>query len=90
LLNTTNNIFMKHSKTFITLSLAGMFLIACSGNNKKKSGSDSSTTSTMTDSTGGAMMRSDTSVKPADSTHSFRNDRGTDSVSAGKSVPAQP
>jgi hypothetical protein len=78
---------MKNSKIFITLAFAGMVLTACSGNKKENSGSDSSVTdSTMTDTT----MKGDSSVKPADSTHSFRNDRGTDSVSAGKSLPAKP
>ena len=82
---------MKHSKLFIAFTLAGMVLVACGGNNKEKMGADSSSTSLMTDSNAVTdTLGSDTSVKPADSTHSFRNDRGTDSVSAGKSVPAKP
>lgn len=82
---------MKNVKTLITIALAGTVFIACSGNKKENSGADSSVTSTMTDSTASTTgSMSDTSVKPADSTHSFRNDRGTDSVSDGKSVPAKP
>jgi hypothetical protein len=82
---------MKNSKTLLALALSGMLFAACSGNNKEASDSDSSATSTMTDGTAtDTAALSDTSVKPADSTRSFRNDRGTDSVSAGKSVPAKP
>ncbi|CAM3923010.1 hypothetical protein SAMN06265348_111128 [Pedobacter westerhofensis] len=82
---------MKNSKSLITLALAAMFFIACSGNNKEKSSADSSATTGVTDSAAGdTTLSADSSVKPADSTHSFRNDRGTDSVSAGKSVPAKP
>lgn len=67
------------------IAVAGLGLQACgSGNKDKVTGDSASTTSVMTDSA------SDSTVKPADSTHSFRNDRGTDSVSAGKSVPAKP
>lgn len=80
---------MKFSKTLIIPALASLFFIACSGNNKEKLSADSSsavTDSSLTDTT----LSADSSVKPADSTHSFRNDRGTDSVSAGKSVPAKP
>jgi len=73
------------------MAMAGMIFVACSGNKKETSGADSAATTTMTDSTASdTASLSDTSVKPADSTHSFRNDRGTDSVSAGKSVPAKP
>jgi len=75
----------------IALAFAGMVFAACSGNQKETSGSDSSAATSMTDgtSTDTAVM-ADTSVKPADSTRSFRNDRGTDSVSAGKTIPAKP
>jgi hypothetical protein len=82
---------MKNSKTLVALALTGMFFIACSGNNKEASDTDSSATSTMTDGTAtDTAVMADTSVKAADSTRSFRNDRGTDSVSAGKTVPAKP
>ena len=82
---------MKNSKTLLALALSGMFFVACSGNSKEASDTDSSATSTMSDGTAtDTATLSDTSVKPADSTRSFRNDRGTDSVSAGKSVPAKP
>jgi len=77
---------MKNSKILIALSLAGMVLASCGGNSKKND-ADSSTTAAATDT---VSMADSGSVKPADSTRSFRNDRGTDSVSAGKSVPAQP
>lgn len=74
---------MKSNKIFIALALAAMTFGACSGNKKEKVSADSSTA--VNDS-----VRADTSVKQADSTRSFRNDRGTDSVSAGKSIPAKP
>jgi len=77
---------MKQSKIFIALSLAGMVLASCGGNSKKND-ADSSAIGTATDT---VSVADSGSVKPADSTRSFRNDRGTDSVSAGKSVPAQP
>jgi len=77
---------MRTSKFFIALVVAGMALGACSSNNDK-SGADSSTLSNDISDT----VATDTSaVKAADSTRSFRNDRGTDSVSAGKSTPAKP
>lgn len=74
---------MKSNKIFIALALAAMTFGACSGNKKEKVSADSS--AVMNDS-----VKTDTSVKQADSTRSFRNDRGTDSVSAGKSIPAKP
>jgi len=77
---------MKKSKILIALSLVGMVLASCGGNSKKND-ADSSATAAATDT---VSMADSGSVKPADSTRSFRNDRGTDSVSAGKSVPAQP
>ena len=76
---------MKNSKILIALSLAGMVLASCGGNSKKNDADSSTTAATDT-----VSMADSGSVKPADSTRSFRNDRGTDSVSAGKSVPAQP
>lgn len=75
---------MKNNRIFTIVVLAGLTLGACSGNKKENAGADSSK-STLSDT-----AKADTSVKPADSTHSFRNDRGTDSVSAGKSIPAKP
>ncbi|HEY0175874.1 MAG TPA: hypothetical protein VGC08_05815 [Pedobacter sp.] len=77
---------MKSNQIFFVLAIAGMAMGACSGNNKEKLNSDSSATAAASSDTAGT----DTSVKQADSTHSFRNDRGTDSVSAGKSIPAKP
>ena len=77
---------MKNNKIFIALILAGLAFGACSGNKKATSSADSSTVSAATDSA----VKDTTKVSAADSTHSFRNDRGTDSVSAGKSVPAKP
>lgn len=77
---------MKSNKIFIALALAGLTFSACSGNKKEHLNADSSTT---TDAVNDS-VNADTSVKQADSTRSFRNDRGTDSVSAGKSVPAKP
>lgn len=74
---------MKSNKIFIALALAALTFGACSGKKKEKLSADSSTTTNDT-------VNTDTSVKQADSTRSFRNDRGTDSVSAGKSVPAKP
>lgn len=78
---------MKNNRFFPALIMAGMALGACSSDKDKKLETDSATRST----SGVDTMGSDTAdVKPADSTHSFRNDRGTDSVSAGKSIPAKP
>ena len=79
-------ILMKQSKTLIALTLAGMVLASCGGSSKNNV-ADSTASSAATDT---VSVADSGSVKPADSTRSFRNDRGTDSVSAGKSVPAQP
>jgi len=70
---------------FKVLILAGLTLSlgACTGNTERR-GADTSATST------DSINEDTTAVEQADSTHSFRNDRGTDSVSAGKSVPRQP
>jgi len=69
---------MKNYKIYMAI-MTVFALNACSGNQKEKTNGDTSAITT------------DTSVvKAADSTHSFRNDRGTDSVSSGKSVPAKP
>lgn len=77
---------MKNSQIFTGLVVVAMAMGACSGN-KEKSASDS----TVMDSSAMDTLKTDTPlVKPADSTHSFRNDRGTDSVSAGKSIPSKP
>jgi ABC-type glycerol-3-phosphate transport system substrate-binding protein len=77
---------MRTRKVLIALTVAGMAIGACS-NNKSNTGADSTDVSTSTTDT----IATDTgAVKAADSTHSFRNDRGTDSVSAGKSIPAKP
>ena len=76
---------MRTNKFFIALAIAGMSLAACSNNNSKTADSSAVSSSDMD------TVATDTgAVKPADSTRSFRNDRGTDSVSAGKSVPAKP
>jgi ABC-type oligopeptide transport system substrate-binding subunit len=78
---------MNNSRILIALAIAGLALGACSNNDKSGTDSDSTAVeSSVTDS-----ISTDTpAVKAADSTTSFRNDRGTDSVSAGKSVPAKP
>jgi hypothetical protein len=78
---------MKNNRIFIALAIVGMALAACSNNDKSGTTTDSlSADSSVTDT-----MSADTpAVKAADSTTSFRNDRGTDSVSSGKSVPAKP
>lgn len=81
---------MKNIKTLVALAFAGTVLAACGGNSKETSDSDTSTSTSMTDGTTADTTLADTSVKPADSTRSFRNDRGTDSVSAGKTIPAKP
>lgn len=73
---------MKTKQIWIIAALAAITLASCGSNNKDKSATDSNTDS--------SAMADSSSVKPADSTHSYRNDRGTDSVSAGKSVPAKP
>lgn len=78
---------MKQNRIFIALAVTVMAFSACSGNKKEKLNADSSATSTtMSDST----QTDTTKVEPADSSRSFRNDRGTDSVTAGKTVPAKP
>lgn len=77
---------MKSNKIFIALALAALTFGACSGKKKEKLSADSSTTTNAVNDS----VNTDTSVKQADSTRSFRNDRGTDSVSAGKSIPAKP
>jgi len=80
---------MRTSKLFLALVISGITLASC-GNNNDKTGADS-TSGTSADSRSTDTIATDTSaVKPADSTHSYRNDRGTDSVTAGKSIPAQP
>jgi len=76
---------MRTNKLFIALAIAGMAFTACSNNkgeNADSSAVSNSTTDTIATDTG--------AVKAADSTRSFRNDRGTDSVSAGKSIPSKP
>lgn len=78
---------MGNRKFLMVLAFAGIAAAACGGNKSSKDAADTSAyNSSMTDSSG-----SDTSaVAPADSTHSFRNDRGTDSVSAGRGTPEKP
>lgn len=78
---------MKNSRIFIALLIAAMASAACSNSKNDASSSDSSTMGAAARDT----VTQDTSaVKHADSTHSYRNDRGTDSVSAGKSIPSKP
>ncbi|WP_158797958.1 hypothetical protein [Pedobacter sp. L105] len=74
---------MKNNRTFVALILAGLAFGACSGNKKSTDHVDSTAAAD-------SAVKDTTRVGAADSTHSFRNDRGTDSVSAGKSVPAKP
>lgn len=77
---------MKLNRFFLAMATAGIAMASCS-NNKSTSGTDSSgNDGTVMDTT----LTDTTTVGQADSTHSFRNDRGTDSVSAGKSIPAKP
>lgn len=77
---------MRTTKFFLALAIAGMALGACNSNNDKKGADSTEVSGAATDT-----IATDTgAVKAADSTRSFRNDRGTDSVSAGKSIPAQP
>lgn len=77
---------MKHLKYCLILVIVPTVMAAC---NHKKSTQVADTT--LKDSLVTATAERDTSdVAEADSTHSYRNDRGTDSVSAGKSVPIKP
>ena len=77
---------MRMSKLFLGLLIAGMAFSACSNNNDKTGADSAGVSGSATDT-----IATDTSaVKPADSTRSFRNDRGTDSVSAGTTVPSKP
>lgn len=78
---------MKYYKIGLAAALAGITLAACS---PKKSDKTSDTLVTA-DKTEAASKKLDSpKVAEADSTHSFRNDRGTDSVAAGKSIPVKP
>ena len=75
---------MKNIKLFTGLLLLMIIFASCGNTKTGQSGTDTSVTMTDT-------AKTDTSVvAEADSTHSFRNDRGTDSVSAGRTVPAKP
>lgn len=75
---------MKNNKLFIGLFLAAIVFASCGNSKNEHSVTDSSTMVKDT-------AQADTlAVAEADSTHSFRNDRGTDSVSAGKTIPAKP
>lgn len=77
---------MKYFRFCFTIAIAAIMMTAC--NNKK---SPKNTDTALKDSTVTSTANSDTAkVAEADSTHSYRNDRGTDSVSAGKSVPIKP
>lgn len=82
---------MRKGTFFLALAFAGIALAACNNNKSNTRADSSATDSSIVDSVGTNTLNKDTSaVDQADSTHSFRNDRGTDSVSAGKSVPAKP
>ncbi len=77
---------MKHLRFCLILAIVPMMMAAC---NHKKSTQAADTT--LKDSLVTKTADRDTSgVAEADSTHSYRNDRGTDSVSVGKSVPIKP
>ena len=75
---------MKNIKLFTGLLLSLSIFASCGNHKTEQSGRD--TSAAMTDT-----AKTDTAVvAEADSTHSFTNDRGTDSVSAGKTIPAKP
>ena len=75
---------MKNNKLLIIFTSAVLVLSACSGNSKKSSSADSSKVQhTSTD----TIVQDTSAVKQADSLHSYRNDRSTDSVSVGKNIP---
>ena len=81
---------MASKKVLLMLAVAGIAFGACS-NSKTTSADSTAVDTSITDTALIDSSGKDTSdVKQADSTHSFRNDRGTDSVSSGKSVPAKP
>ena len=75
---------MKNIKLFTKLFIAMIVFASCGNTKTEQPGSDTSVTMTDTAKTDTAV------VAEADSTHSYRNDRGTDSVSAGKNIPAKP
>lgn len=77
---------MKHLRFCLILAIVPIMMAAC--NNKKNAqDTDTSLTDSMVTETAG---RDTSKVAEADSTHSYRNDRGTDSVSVGKSLPIKP
>lgn len=66
------------------LALTLLVLSACTGNNKKSSSADSLKVQHKTTDT---IVQDTSAVKQADSLHSYRNDRSTDSVAVGKNIP---
>lgn len=77
---------MVKSITFL-LAIAAVGLLASCSNHKSSSTTDTISADTVImDST----LRDTAVVSQADSTRSFRNDRGTDSVAAGKNIPLKP
>lgn len=77
---------MKNNKLFIVLALSGLALGACNSNNKNSSSADSSKVQHSSKDT---LVQDTSAVKQADSLHSYRNDRSTDSVAVGKNIPAK-
>lgn len=81
---------MKNLLKIMSIALS-VFLLAACGGGKSDSLADSTGTG-MADSYTDSVHADTLPVSEADSAHSYRNDRGTDSVSAGayKGVPRNP
>lgn len=76
---------MKPYISFLLLPAVLLSAAACSSDHHEKAGVAKATEHPVHQSAPGDT----TPVSQADSTHSFRNDRGTDSVTAGKPGPLQ-
>lgn len=75
---------MGNSKFLIVIAVAGIFGLGCNTNQNKQTAKDSTAVSQSSRDT----LKIDTSsVKQADSIHSYRNDRSTDSIAVGKNIP---
>lgn len=75
---------MGNNKILIVIAFAGIFGLGCNDNQNKQGAGDSSVVSQSSRDT----LKVDTSnVKQADSIHSYRNDRSTDSIAVGKNIP---
>lgn len=75
---------MKNNKLLIVLALTVFVLSACNSNSQKSSSADSSKVQHSATDT---IVQDTSAVKQADSLHSYRNDRSTDSVAVGKNIP---